>query len=120
MQRTSTSCLDGFCENSGSLTESSARQGGSAVRHRRDGPTPGHDSLSATFVRTAIPDGFRTLRMPSSPSFRRSPPESGPLPCSLTRRICPSPGGLPRQHSSYSVPLAFLPSFPWTDRKSVV
>ena len=26
--------------------------------------TPGRDSLSATFVRSAIPDGFRTSRMP--------------------------------------------------------
>jgi len=35
------------------------RQGGSAARHRRNGLTRGRDSLSATFVRTAIPDGFR-------------------------------------------------------------
>src|SRR5689334_5400374 len=114
MQRTSTSCLDGFCENLGSLIESSVRQGGSAVKHRRDGPTPGRASSSATFVPTATPDGFRTLRMPSGPSFRRSPPESEQLPCSPTRRICPSLGGLPKQRSSHSVPPAFLPSFPLT------
>jgi hypothetical protein len=61
----------GIADQKNQLGTVAARQG-----YRRDGLTPGRDS-SATFVRTAIPDGFRTSRMPSSPSFCRSPEESG-------------------------------------------